>query len=108
MAASVWKGRLAFGMVSIPVRLFKAALPGGESDSATVYRPAEMPKETEPPDDDVPEEKPAAPKRVLHEPPPPASGATRARPGGKNLVGPRPLTCRCANSRKFPSARPRS
>lgn len=41
MAASVWRGRLAFGMVSIPVRLYKAAR-RERIRFRHVYRPAEL------------------------------------------------------------------
>lgn len=46
MAATVWRGRLAFGMVSIPVRLYKAAR-RERIRFHHVYRPAEPVEEPE-------------------------------------------------------------
>src|SRR5436190_24348317 len=69
MADSVWKGRLAIGMVSIPVRLFKAAR-RERVRFHRVYRPAEMPRESEPSADEVEEAEPLPPpKRSLREVP---------------------------------------
>ena len=48
MATSVWRGRLAFGMVSIPVRLFKAAR-RERIRFHKVYRPTEIAEPTTPP-----------------------------------------------------------
>src|ERR1041385_3291848 len=43
MPTSVWRGRLAFGMVSIPVRLYKAAR-RERIRFHHVYRPSEIPE----------------------------------------------------------------
>src|SRR5690349_1812821 len=66
MAASVWRGRIAFGMVSIPVRLFKAAR-RERIRFHHVYRPSVSEQEAEP----EPEPEP---------PPPPVRGRVREIP----------------------------
>jgi DNA end-binding protein Ku len=58
MPASVWKGRLAFGMVSIPVRLYKAAR-RERVRFHRVYRPAAPPPD-EDTDESLPETSPVA------------------------------------------------
>jgi DNA end-binding protein Ku len=60
--ASVWKGRLSFGLVSIPVRLFKAAR-RERIRFHRVYRPADISIPEEPPSEAIEEAEPApAPK----------------------------------------------
>jgi DNA end-binding protein Ku len=68
MAASVWRGRIAFGMVSIPVRLFKAAR-RERIRFHHVYRPSVFEQERE---DAEPEPEP--------EPPSPVRGRVREMP----------------------------
>src|ERR1051326_910510 len=69
MAASVWRGRLAFGLVSIPVRLFKAAR-RERIRFHHVYRPAvNVPEDAEPAPE--PEVEPAKPSGRLREAPEP-------------------------------------
>lgn len=57
MAASVWRGRLAFGMVSIPVRLYKAAR-RERIRFHHVYRPEES-SEMSPPVEEADEPEPS-------------------------------------------------
>jgi DNA end-binding protein Ku len=63
MASTVWRGRLAFGMVAIPVRLYKAAR-RERMKFHRVYRPSARDRQPEPlaEFDDEPEE-PVAPVR---------------------------------------------
>jgi len=73
MAATVWKGHLTFGLVSIPVRLFRAAR-AEKVSLHHLYREkrVEAPREIEqapPPSRPVPEMRAAA-GRVAPEPPP--------------------------------------
>lgn len=74
MASTIWRGRLAFGMVSIPVRLHKAAR-RERIRFRNVYRPAENVSEpSEPPEDDEDEvETPAASRAPIREFPRPVS-----------------------------------
>src|SRR5690349_19344361 len=58
MAASVWRGRLAFGMVSIPVRLYKAAR-RERIRFHHVYQPAAAPEQFIPAAEE--EDEPATP-----------------------------------------------
>ncbi len=79
MPATVWRGRLAFGLVSIPVRLYRAAR-RERTRFHHVYRPAAPAPEPEPaprlrvmPKTPVPPPEEAEPEpvvRVHHEPPP--------------------------------------
>jgi DNA end-binding protein Ku len=69
MAASVWRGRLAFGMVSIPVRLYKAAR-RERIRFHHVYRPEEA-SEMSPPVEEAEEPEPARPRSGVHEVPKP-------------------------------------
>jgi DNA end-binding protein Ku len=91
MASTVWKGRIAFGMVSIPVRMFKAArrerirfhhvVRQARTAPADV-EPAEEPEEAEEPAFEQPEEESAAPggavERVHYSPVVAAAGAAAA------------------------------
>jgi DNA end-binding protein Ku len=73
MASTVWKGRLAFGMVSIPVRLYKAAR-RERIRFHHVYRPEDRYEPSSPPnleENETPT--PAAPKRNTQASPAPAS-----------------------------------
>jgi len=69
MPATVWRGRLGFGLVSIPVRLHKAAR-RERVRFHHVYRPAEI---SEPPtaEAEIEERTPPIPKGKVHELPPP-------------------------------------
>src|SRR5438067_343328 len=69
MPASVWKGRLAFGMVAIPVRLFKAAR-RERIRFHRVYRPAAPPEPPEPDEEEI-EPPPSRPpsRSSIHEMP---------------------------------------
>jgi DNA end-binding protein Ku len=72
MAASIWRGRLTFGMVSIPVRLYKAAR-RERIRFHHVYRPAESSEQisrTE--EEDIAEPEPPRPSGKVHELPQPA------------------------------------
>src|SRR4051794_16986899 len=51
MASSVWRGRISFGLVSIPVRLVKAA-----RRERTRFRRVQKVPASEPPDVDFPDE----------------------------------------------------
>lgn len=86
MAASVWKGRLAFGMVSIPVRLYKAAR-RERIRFHHVYRPADSPEPIIP-DVDVEESveaEPAKPAGAIHELQKPAPAAAAPLERVRNL-----------------------
>src|SRR5215467_9925399 len=66
MAASIWRGRITFGLVSIPVRLVKAA-----RRERTRFRRVQRVRSEEPPIDfgeEVPET-PVQPSKVLRFPP---------------------------------------
>ena len=52
VAATVWKGRLAFGMVSVPVRLYKAAR-RERVKFHHVYRSSKEPAELDEPAEDL-------------------------------------------------------
>src|SRR4051794_19897809 len=69
MATTVWRGNLTFGLVSIPVRLYKAAR-RERIRFEHVYRPAAV-REPEADDEQIESEPPSPPRRV-HELPPPA------------------------------------
>ena len=64
MAASVWRGRITFGLVSIPVRLVKAA----RRERIRFQRVSRAARVEEPADDFDEAETPAAPSRVLEFP----------------------------------------
>jgi DNA end-binding protein Ku len=72
MAATTWRGRIAFGMVAIPVRLQKAAR-RERIRFHHVYQPAETPSPDDTMDDDTgfAEEEPPQPTRRATSPPPP-------------------------------------
>jgi DNA end-binding protein Ku len=85
MAASVWRGRITFGLVSIPVRLVKAA----RRERTRFRRVQRVPAPATEPDDEI--EVPEQPQRVVPfsskpiagmEPaPPPSSPLQVSRPG---------------------------
>jgi DNA end-binding protein Ku len=64
MAASVWRGRITFGLVSIPVRLVKAA----RRERIRFQRVSRAARVEEPAEDFEEGETPAAPSRVLEFP----------------------------------------
>ena len=66
MPATVWKGRLAFGMVSIPVRLYKAAR-RERIRFHHVYRQEEIPDKVGTTTDESDEPAPSARSEVLQE-----------------------------------------
>lgn len=89
MPASVWKGRITFGMVSIPVRLHKAAR-RERIRFRQVYRPAPIPDTPEPDETGEPEPmKPGAvhplprPSAEHTEPPPPSIARVHNQPVGE-------------------------
>jgi DNA end-binding protein Ku len=67
----VWRGRLAFGMVSIPVRLYKAAR-RERIRFHHVYRPAEIPEPPASPTEESEEPSPVAPSSKIAKLPLPA------------------------------------
>lgn len=73
MAATVWRGRLAFGMVSIPVRLYKAA----RRDRIRFHHVYRRSASNEPESEDAERTTPAGPAPVakIHEIPKPAPEA---------------------------------
>jgi len=86
MAASTWRGRIAFGMVSIPVRLYKA----GRRERIrfhNVYRPERVERDAEPEEIEIPEPPrrgprlvaPADPTPVVEEPEPDPQPVARVR-----------------------------
>jgi DNA end-binding protein Ku len=76
MATTIWKGRFAFGMVSIPVRLYKAARRERVKFHHVYRHPATTePETTEPEEDDAPTPLPA-PKATIQELPRPVPAAS--------------------------------
>jgi hypothetical protein len=71
MATTVWKGRITFGMVSVPVRLYKAAR-RERIKFHHVYRSAVPPEIDfdEEPDERVPDHQLGGHVRQFPEPPP--------------------------------------
>lgn len=75
MAATVWRGRIAFGMVSIPVRLQKAARRERIRFHHVYRRDAAPPAETLPEIDEEDKEEPRAKIHELPAPVPPAASS---------------------------------
>jgi DNA end-binding protein Ku len=71
MATTTWRGRIAFGMVSIPVRLFKAAR-RERVRFHNVYRPEPASARVEEEEEEEQEEPPRRGPRLVEPEPPPA------------------------------------
>ena len=95
MAATTWRGRIAFGMVAIPVRLQKAAR-RERIRFHHVYQPAEIPSPDDTPEDDNPfsDEEPPQPTRCAAAAPTPIRrpepSSTSAAPAAPEPAAPEP------------------